>query len=108
MRVLRRKKLHRLIVATSFYLPLLFIPSLTDRGQLKQARQKHQRKREREASFFLDNNNNNMETIDGIKKLVHFTVPLFFFFFFGGGGMVFSFAYTMNHKKRREKSKESD
>jgi len=106
MRVLRRKKLHRLIVATSFYLPLLFIPSLTDRGQLKQARQKHQRKREREASFFLDNNNNNMETIDGIKKLVHFMVPHFFFFW--GGGGVFSFAYTMNHKKRREKSKESD
>jgi hypothetical protein len=99
MRVLRRKKLHRLIVATSFYLPLLFIPSLTDRGQLKQARQKHQRKREREASFFLDNNNNNMETIDGIKKLVHFMVPHFFFFW----GGLFSFAYTMNHKKKKRK-----
>jgi hypothetical protein len=103
MRVLRRKKLHRLIVATSFYLPLLFIPSLTDRGQLKQARQKHQRKREREASFFLDNNNNNMETIDGIKKLVHFTVPLFFFFFFGGGGdgVFFCLHYESQKKKRK-------
>jgi hypothetical protein len=103
MRVLRRKKLHRLIVATSFYLPLLFIPSLTDRGQLKQARQKHQRKREREASFFLDNNNNNMETIDGIKKLVHFTVPLFFFFFFGGGGVgVFFCLHYESQKKKRK------
>lgn len=93
--VTQTHRCHKFLSSTTFY-------SFSDRSRsLKQARQKHQRKREREASFFLDNNNNNLETIDDIKKLVHFMVP----FVPRGVVGVFSFAYTMNHKHERKKNR---